>query len=133
MPTALSNEERETLISFDETPADAVIFTYNKRWQRHLEQRLGLKPTMNNGYGGREYHIPKKRIPLPRAPKKLTAEQRRKLGQRLRASRRQKSSNTSKNNAVTMKSQGKKSSEGKTIAEKSHQPKKQENSAEKLL
>lgn len=133
MPTALSNEEKETIISFDETPADAVIFTYNKRWQQQLERILHLEPVMNNGYGGREYHIPKKRIPLPRAPKRLTAEARRKLGQRLRESRRQKLSNPRRNNAVAMKSRGKKSSEGKNINRKTHQPKNQKNSVKKLL
>ena len=91
----LSNEEKETIITFDETPADAVIFTYNKRWQTHLEKRLGLKPTMNNGYGGKEYHIAKKRIPLPRAPKKLSPEQRKKMGEILQKARQQKSPNLS--------------------------------------
>jgi len=31
--SVLMNEEKETIISFDETPADAVIFTYNRAWQ----------------------------------------------------------------------------------------------------
>jgi len=92
----LSNEECETLISFDETPADAVIFTYNKRWQKHLEDKLGLKPTMNNGYGGKEYHIAKSRIPLPRVPRKLSPEQRERLANQLRRGR-QKSLNLSRN------------------------------------
>lgn len=91
----LSNEEKETLISFDETPADAVIFTYNKRWQKHLEQKLGLKPVLNNGYGGKEYHIAKRRISLPRAPQKLSPEQRKKMGERLQKGRHQKSPNSS--------------------------------------
>lgn len=116
MAIVLSNEEKETLISFDETPSEAVIFTYNKRWQKQLEKRLGLKPTMNNGYGGREYHIPKQRIPLPRAPKKLTAEQRKKLADNLRVRRRQKSSNQRQNKVVTSKSRAGLSFEGKTIA-----------------
>jgi len=33
---ALTNDEKETLISFDETPNDSVIFTYNKAWQSNL-------------------------------------------------------------------------------------------------
>jgi hypothetical protein len=87
----LTNEERETLISFDETPAEAVIFTYNKRWQTHLEKRLGLKPVFNNGYGGKEYHIAKNRIPLPRTQRKLSPEQKKKIAQRLQRGRQQKS------------------------------------------
>lgn len=88
----LTNEEKETLISFDETPEDAEIFTYNQAWQRHLEHRLGLKPVMDNGYGGRGYVISKKRIPMPRVPKKLSAEQREKMAARLAKARQQKSS-----------------------------------------
>jgi hypothetical protein len=25
-----------------------------KTWQRHLEKKLGLKPVMDNGFGGKE-------------------------------------------------------------------------------
>lgn len=135
MPTAtkpksiLTSEEKETIITFDETPADAVIFTYNKTWQQHLEKGLGLKATMNNGHGGREYHIPKKRIPLPRAPKKLSAEQRRKLGVRLKEARRQKSPNSRQNNAVTMKSGGKSFGASNSSNRTKSNPKNQQKSA----
>ena len=87
------NEEKETLISFDETPADALIFTYNKRWQTHLEKKLGLKPIMNNGFGGKEYRIPKKKIRMPLASRKLSAAQRKEMGKRLKRARHQKSPN----------------------------------------
>jgi len=96
----LSNEEKETLISFDETPAEAIIFTYSQRWQKRLEGRLGLKPVFNNGYGGKEYHIAKSRIPLPRVPRKLSPEQKEKMAERLRKARHQKSSNSLGNNAA---------------------------------
>jgi len=111
----LSNEEKETIISFDETPAEAVIFTYNKRWQTHLEKKLGLKPTMDNKFGGKEYHIAKRRIPLPRAPRKLSPEQREKLGQRLRKARQQKSPNRLRNNTAIKKSEDKNSGETNNI------------------
>jgi len=88
----LTNEERETLISFDETQAPAVIFTYNKKWQRHLEGRFGLKPLTDNGFGGREYVIPKSRISLPRVPRKMSDEQKQKAAERLRKARVKKSS-----------------------------------------
>jgi hypothetical protein len=78
----LANDEKETLISFDETPAEAVVFTYNKRWQQHLEKRLGLKSTFDNGFGGKEYHIAKSRIRPPLAPRKLSKEARERLRQR---------------------------------------------------
>ena len=93
---SLSKEEKETIISFDETPADAVVFTYNRAWQRHIEKKLGVKPMLNNGFGGKEYHISKSRIRMPLAPRKLSAEQKRKLAQRLTKARLQKSPNSSK-------------------------------------
>ena len=104
--SVLTSEERETLISFDETPNDAVIFTYNKVWQSHLENRLGLKATMDNGYGGKEYRVPKKRIRMPLVPRRLSAEQRQKLGERLKKARQQKRSGLPSDNVITMKSRG---------------------------
>lgn len=91
--TPLSNEEKETIINFDETSAPAHIFTYSKTWQTHLEKRLGLKPIRDNGFGGKEYEIDKHRIRPPRAPMKLSAEQKRKTADRLLRGRRQKSPN----------------------------------------
>jgi hypothetical protein len=32
-----------------------------------MEKKLGLKPVMDNGFGGKEYEIEKKRIRPPRA------------------------------------------------------------------
>ncbi len=92
---SLSKEEKETIITFDETPGDAIVFTYNRAWQSHLEKKLGLQPTLNNGFGGKEYRIAKDRIRMPLAPKRLSAEQRRKVGQQLSKARRQKSPNSS--------------------------------------
>ena len=79
----LSNYEKETIINFNEGEDKANIFTYNKVWQRHLEKNLGLKPVMDNGYGGKEYEISKKRIKPPRAPKRLSPEARAKIGKQL--------------------------------------------------
>ncbi len=79
--------ERETIINFNETKDPAYIFTYNKTWQRHLEQRLGLKPVMDNGFSGKEYQIDKKRIPMPRAPRKLSDSAKKKLAERLHGNR----------------------------------------------
>ena len=60
MRRRLSNYEQETIINFNKDEAIVHIFTYEKTWQQHLEKRLGLKPTMDNGFGGREYEIDKK-------------------------------------------------------------------------
>ena len=87
MRTGLTRYEQETTINFNKEEDVAYIFTYEERWQNHLENRLGLKSTMDNGFGGKEYQIAKRRIPLPRVPRNLTAEQRHKLGEQLKLGR----------------------------------------------
>ena len=79
--------ERETIINMNEEDPMASIFTYSTPWQKHLEERMGLKAFMDNGSGGKEYLVSKKLIKPPRAPKKLSAEQRDALRSRLEASR----------------------------------------------
>ena len=79
MRRRLSNYERETIINFNKSEDIAHIFTYEKTWQEHLERRLGLKPTMDNGFGGKAYEIDKKRIRPPRAPVKLSTAARAKM------------------------------------------------------
>lgn len=79
--------ERETTINFNEGEDTAYIYTENKKWQKHLEKKLGLVATQDNGFGGKFYEISKKRIPLPRAPRKtkeLSSEMRAKMGARMR-------------------------------------------------
>ena len=83
----LSNWERETIICFNEDDKEADIFTYSKTWQQHLEQKLKLKPYMENGKGGKSYKIDKKRIRPPRAPKNLSKAQRKAIGERLQRTR----------------------------------------------
>jgi hypothetical protein len=67
--------DQETIINFNKEEKEASIFTYEKTWQQHLEKKLGLKPIMDNGYGGREYIIDKKRIFMPRAKRNLSTKQ----------------------------------------------------------
>ena len=68
--TRLTRYEQETIINFNEAEKIAYIFTYNKKWQKRLEEHLGLIPVKDNGYGGKEYVIEKKRILLPRIQRK---------------------------------------------------------------
>jgi len=110
----LTNYEKETIINFNEADNIASIFTCNKSWQKHLEKRLGLKPTLDNGYGGRGYEIPKKRIRPPRAPVKLSAEARAKLSKRMKDMS-EKRSLRSKTTVATVKSDKKNQSKGKSI------------------
>ena len=83
----LNGTEQETIINFNKGEAMANIFTYEDSWKKHLEEKLGLKPLYDNGYGGREYEIPKNRIKPPRAPKNLSPEQRKRVAERLAGTR----------------------------------------------
>ncbi len=87
MSRTLSSYEQETIINFNKCEDIAYIFTYETTWQKHLEGRLGLKPVKDNGFGGREYEIDKKRIRPPRAPKKLSDSYKKKLAERLHENR----------------------------------------------
>ena len=80
---SLSAYEQETIINFNKEESIAYIFTYEKTWQRHLERRLGLKPTMDNGHCGREYQLPKGLIPMPRAKRRYSEQTKRKMAARL--------------------------------------------------
>ncbi len=87
MTKTLTNYEQETIINFNKAEDIAYIFTYEKAWQKHLEGRLGLKPLYDNGFGGREYELPKKIIKPPRAPRKLSDSAKKKLVERLHGNR----------------------------------------------
>ena len=79
----LSLDEQETIINFNKGERIAYIFTYEKTWQQHLEKKLKLKPLYDNKHGGREYEIDKKRIKMPRAPRKLSPETKKRLADNL--------------------------------------------------
>jgi len=87
MTRALSKYEQETIINFNKDEDIAYIFTYEKTWQKHLEGKLGLKPVMDNGFGGKDYELPKSRIKPPRAPRKLSDSAKEKLVERLHGNR----------------------------------------------
>lgn len=90
----LTRIERETIINFNEEEKIASIFTYNRRWQQHLEKKLWLEPIMDNGCGGKEYELPKKMIKPPRAPRKLSPEAKIKAAEALKNARFSKNSLT---------------------------------------
>ena len=64
MSRTVPSYEQETIINFNKAEDTAYIFTYEKTWQKHLEGRLGLKPVMGNGFGGKEYELPKSRMSI---------------------------------------------------------------------
>ena len=112
----LTKEEMETTMNYDENSPNADVLTYNKALQRRIETRVGINPYLNNGFGGRLYTIPKKLITI-RIPRKMSAEQRKKAGERL-AQARQKSPNPSKSHITKGKSQGEKKNKSLTSSKK---------------
>ncbi len=79
----LTKYEQETIINFNKEDKMASVFTYEKTWQNHLEKKLGLKPTLDNGFGGKGYEIDKKRIKMPRASRLISAKRRKQLSDNL--------------------------------------------------
>jgi len=80
----LTKIEKETIILFNQGEPDAEIFTYDKSWQKHLENKLGLKPLEENDSGGKTYEISKDWLPYPRKPRILSPETRAKLAERMK-------------------------------------------------
>ena len=74
----LTKYEQETITNFNKAEDKASIFTYSKKWQRHLE-RLGFKPVMDNGFGGKEYLVPKNMIRMPQKKRRCSEESRKTL------------------------------------------------------
>ena len=87
MSRTLSAYEQETIINFNKAEDVAYVCTYEETWQKHLEGRLGVKPVMDNGFGGNEYELPKSRIKPPRAPRRLSDSTKKKLVERLHRNR----------------------------------------------
>jgi hypothetical protein len=87
MSRGLSAYEQETVINFNKAEDTATIFTYEKTWQKHLEAKPGLKPVMDNGFGGKEYELPKSRIRPPSAPRRLSESAKKELAERLHRNR----------------------------------------------
>jgi len=62
----LTKYEQETIITLNRAEKTAEVFTYDKRWQRHIEEKLGIRPKLVNNQGGRGYTVPKRSITKPR-------------------------------------------------------------------
>ena len=82
MSKKLSKYEQETIINYNRAEDMANIFTYDMLLQRHIEKKLGINPISDNGFGGRDYKVPKDFIRRPSPPRRLSAETRAKLALR---------------------------------------------------
>jgi hypothetical protein len=84
----VSPEEQETIINFNKGEQNASVFTYDERWQKRMEKQFGLMPVFENGFGGKEYIVDKKRIMLPRpkgtSVRVYTDEEKKAVAERLR-------------------------------------------------
>ena len=78
----MENIEQETIIIWNKAEPMGFIFTYDQSWQKHLES-LGCRLVSDNGCGAKEYEIDKRRIPKPRAKRKMTEENRAASAERL--------------------------------------------------
>ncbi len=87
MVDRLSKYEQETIINFNREEDKAYIFTYEKAWQRQLERRLGAKPIMDNGMGGKEYLVDKERVRMPQPKRRYSNEVRKKKVEQLNKAR----------------------------------------------
>jgi len=83
----LSAFELETIINFNQAEKVAHIFTYEPTWQKHLEQKLGLKPTLVNASGGKGYDLPKSLIHMPQAKRQVSPERKAALQKTLEEAR----------------------------------------------
>jgi hypothetical protein len=90
----LTRYELETVINFNKEEDMAVVFTYEKSWQKHIEKRMGIQPYLDNGFGGKSYKIPKNRIRKPLAfrtgaKRTLSPERKKQLAETLKRAREQ--------------------------------------------
>ena len=78
----LSKYEQETIINFNREEDKASIFTYDRKLQRHLETKLGLKPVMENHHGGKAYEVDKSCIRMPQKKRSCSEVYRKRLVER---------------------------------------------------
>ncbi len=82
----LSNEERETIIRFDDSENIASIYTCNPSWKARLDKLMSERDEISladEDIYSRTYILPKKWIKVA-APRILTEEERLKLANRAR-------------------------------------------------
>ena len=76
----LTNYEKESIFNFNEADRTASIYTHNAALIRQLTELCGSRPeqvrhTVDNGYGGQTFELPKKWIKIS-PPRVLSEAQR---------------------------------------------------------
>jgi hypothetical protein len=64
----MSRAEQETIINFNKEEDVAYVFTYEYTWIKHIETKLHIQCSKDNGHGGKEFVVPKRLISKPRVP-----------------------------------------------------------------
>jgi hypothetical protein len=82
MTIKLTQDEKETIINFNEAEPMVNVFTYNRRWQRRMAE-IGIQPIRTEGQA-KEYEFPKKWLRLPAKPPQLTPAERERRRKSLR-------------------------------------------------
>lgn len=85
----LTNEEKETIIVYNEKDRTASVFTYRASLQRQLDSLCVDRPEdvrkiKETAEGAKEYKIPKKWVKI-RASRILSEEQRLEMSERMKA------------------------------------------------
>ena len=70
MTANVTQDEKETIITFNEADPVVNVFTYDQRWQRRMAE-MGIAPIRTEGQA-KEYEFPKKSLRLPAKPRQLT-------------------------------------------------------------
>ena len=78
--------EQETIINFNKADKMASVYTHEARWQKHIETKLGIKPSRVIG-PAREYEIPKSWLKLPQKPRQLSPARKQAAAKALAAAR----------------------------------------------
>ena len=84
----LTNEERETIICFNEQSSTARVFTYNRKMSNYLREQASDPQTKcilleDNLNGGLTFEVPKKWVKV-RRPRQISEEQRAEMAARAR-------------------------------------------------
>ena len=84
----LTNEERETIICFNEQSSTARVFTYNRKMSNYLREQASDPQTScrlleDNLNGGLTFEVPKKWVKV-RRPRQISEEQRAEMAARAR-------------------------------------------------
>ena len=75
--TKIPPDERETITKYNDAEDEADIYTHSKALQRHIENKLGVRPYLKQGMAS-TYKVPKSWLRYPQKPSEKRREASRK-------------------------------------------------------